>query len=52
MISLSVNRWGFTDKLFKIQVVRRKGRFSGQIRISSTKAYTSRTIFSTTSFAP
>lgn len=34
------------------QVVRRKGRFSGQIRISNTRAYTSRTIFSTTSFAP
>ena len=28
MLSLSVNRWGFTDKLFKFeQFVRRKGRF-------------------------
>ena len=24
MLSLSVNRWGFTDKLFKIQLVREK----------------------------
>ena len=30
MLRLSVNRWGFTDKLFKIQLVREKAGFHGQ----------------------
>ena len=30
MLNLSVKRWGFTDKLFKIQLVREKAEFYGQ----------------------
>ena len=30
MLSLSVNRWDFPDKLLKIQLVRKKAGFYGQ----------------------